>query len=71
MKMKNQTYDILKYLVQFILPALGIFLGVLFEQIDFVYSNQTLAIYLAFVTFLGSCLQISNSNYQGDDKNDN
>lgn len=64
MKFSNKTYDILKWVVGTVLPAIMTFYGVIGETFDIPYTAQVLIVGAAFITFLGTCLGISNINYK-------
>lgn len=61
--MSNKLYDILKYCTLIIFPALITFSGVVMNSLNYVHTDIVLTISTAFVTFLGTCLGISNYNY--------
>lgn len=61
--MSNKVYDILKYCTLIIFPALITFVGVVMNSLNYVHADIVLTIATAFVTFLGTCLGISNYNY--------
>lgn len=62
--MSNKVYDILKYCTLIIFPALITFAGVIMNSLNYVHTDIVLTISTAFVTCLGTCLGISNYNYQ-------
>lgn len=69
--MSNKTYDNLKKCVMYILPAFVTFLGVILNTFEVEYTDKILTIATGFITFLGTCLGISNYNYnknKGDEK---
>lgn len=66
MKLKNETYDLLKWIAVIFLPALTTFTGVVMKCFSVEYTDIVLTIMVAFDTFLGSVLQVSSSNYEGD-----
>jgi Na+/H+ antiporter NhaA len=68
MKLSNETYDNLKKCVMYILPALVTFAGVVMNTLEFQYTDKVLTIASAFITFLGTCLGISNYNYNKGDE---
>ncbi len=61
--MSNKTYDILKYLAQVILPALGTLYFALAGIWGFPYGEQIVGTITAIDTFLGVALKISSDNY--------
>lgn len=64
MKMSNNTYDILKYIAQIILPAAGTLYFALAGIWGFPYGEQIVGTITAVDTFLGVCLGISSANYE-------
>ena len=62
--MSNKVYDVLKYIALVFLPALTTFTGVVLNCFDVQYTDIILTILVAFDTFLGSALGISNLNYK-------
>ncbi len=70
MKLNNSTYDIIKWVVSIVLPALAVLVGVLgkiygVEQTDLAVTTIT-----AVTAFLGTIMQVSNTNYKmnGEDE---
>ena len=61
--MSNKTYDILKYLAQVILPALGTLYFALAGIWGFPYGEQIVGTITAIDTFMGVALKISSDNY--------
>lgn len=61
--MSNKIYDILKWISLVFLPALITFAGVVMNTLNFSYTDIVLTISIAFNTFLGTILGISNINY--------
>lgn len=67
--MSNKTYDILKYIAQVVLPALGTLYFALAGIWGFPYGEQIVGTITAVDTFLGVLLRISSNNYyRGDDE---
>ena len=65
MKMKNSTYDLCKYIALVFLPALTTFVGVILNCFNCSNTDIILTIMVAFDTFLGTILKISNDNFKG------
>ena len=61
--MNNKTYDILKYIAQVILPAIGTLYFALAGIWGFPYGEQIVGTITAIDTFLGVALKISSDNY--------
>ena len=64
MKFSNQTYDILKFIAQILLPAVGTLYFALATIWGFPYGEQIVGTITAVDAFLGTCLGISTKNYQ-------
>lgn len=64
MKMSNKVYDILVWVVQVVLPALGTLYAGLAVLWGFPYGEQIVGTITLVATFLGTCLRISNANYK-------
>lgn len=64
MKMSNDTYDILKFICQIILPATATLYFALAGIWGFPYGEQIVGTITAIDTFLGVCLGISSSQYK-------
>lgn len=63
MKMKNETYDILKRLCTIILPALGTLYFTLSQLWGLPYGEQVVGTLAAVSTFIGVCIGISTAAY--------
>lgn len=61
--MKNKTYDILKYIAQIVLPALGTLYFGLASIWNLPYGEQVVGTITAIDTFLGVLLGISTKKY--------
>ena len=66
MKMTNKLYDILKYIAQIVLPALGTLYFALAKIWGFPYGAEIVGTISAVDAFLGALLQISTNNYNKD-----
>ncbi len=62
-KMSNDTYDILKYIAQIVLPACATLYGALAGIWGLPYGEQIVATIAAVDLFLGAVLKISTDNY--------
>ena len=70
--MSNKVYDILKWIAQIFLPALGTLYFALAGIWGFPYGEEVVGTIAAIDTFLGVCLGISSYNYElkkGDEEN--
>ena len=63
MKMKNETYDILKYIAQILLPAIATLYFAVANIWGLPYGEQIVGTITAIDAFLGVCLGISSDNY--------
>lgn len=61
--MSNKTYDVLKYIAQVVLPALGTLYFALSGIWGLPYGEQIVGTITAIDTFLGVVLKISSDNY--------
>ena len=66
--MSNKTYDILKWIVITVLPALLTLFGVIGATLDFNFTDTVITIGTAVITFLGTILGISSVNYNKNNK---
>ncbi len=64
MKFKNETYDFLKDLVLYVLPALATFIATVFKIWNIPYGIEISATITALTTALGVALKISNNKYK-------
>lgn len=63
MKLTNKAYDILKWIAQYLLPALGTLYFTLSSIWGFPYGEEIIGTISAVDVFLGVLLGISSSNY--------
>lgn len=66
MKLNNKVYDILKWVAQIVLPALGAAYFGLASIWGFPYGEQVVGTITVIDTFLGALLGISSVKYEGD-----
>lgn len=64
MKMDNKVYDILKYICQIALPALGTFYFAIAQILNLPYAEQVVGVIAALTTLLGTLLGISTYQYK-------
>ena len=69
MKLTNKTYDILKWIAQILLPALGTLYFALASIWGFPYAEQIVGTITAVDAFLGVLLGISTKNYNKEKDN--
>ena len=63
MKLSNKTYDILKWIAQIVLPALGTLYFALSTIWGLPYGEQIVGTITAIDAFMGALLGISAHNY--------
>ncbi|MBO5179262.1 MAG: phage holin [Clostridia bacterium] len=63
MKMSNKLYDVLKWVAQILLPAIGTLYFALAGIWDLPYAEGIVGTITAIDTFLGCLLGISTANY--------
>lgn len=63
MKMNDKTYDILVWIAQIVLPAVGTLYFALAGIWGFPYGEEVLGTISAIDVFLGTILKISNVSY--------
>lgn len=61
--MSNKLYDILKYIAQIVLPALGTLYFALASIWGFPYGEQVVGTIAAVDAFMGALLKISSDRY--------
>lgn len=61
--MKSKTYDVLKYIAQIVLPALGTFYFAIAGIWGLPYGEQIVGTIAAVDTFLGALLKLSSDKY--------
>lgn len=64
MTMSNKTYDILVWIAQIVLPAMGALYAALSGIWGFPYGEQIVGSITAVDVFLGALLKISNEQYK-------
>ena len=63
MKISNKVYDVLKWIAQYLLPALGTLYFALSTIWNFPYGEQVVGTITAIDAFLGAILGISSATY--------
>lgn len=66
MTMSNRMYDILKFVAQILLPALGTLYFALARIWDFPYAEEIVGTITAIDAFLGALLGISSMQYKNN-----
>ena len=68
--MSNKTYDILKYIAQIVIPALGTLYFALAKIWGLPYGEETVGTLAAIDTFMGAMLKISSNAYYAANADD-
>ena len=63
MKISNKVYDVLKWVAQYLLPALGTLYFALSTIWGFPYGEQVVGTITAVDAFLGAILGLSSATY--------
>ena len=63
MKISNKIYDVLKWIAQYLLPALGTLYFALSTIWSFPYGEQVVGTITAIDAFLGAILGLSSATY--------
>ncbi len=66
--MSNKTYDVLKYIAQIVLPALGTLYFALASIWQLPYGEQVVGTITAIDAFLGALLGIATAKYNKEEK---
>lgn len=61
--MSDKTYDIMKWIVQYILPGLGVLYAIIAGATGLPYAEVVLSVVMAVDWFLGIILGISTKRY--------
>ena len=70
MKLDNKVYDILKWIAQILLPAIGTLYFALAQIWGFPYAEQIVGTITAIDCFLGALLGISTVMYKKGESNE-
>ena len=71
MKMSNKVYDVLKFIAQIVLPAVGTLYFALARIWGFPYAEEIVGTISAIDAFLGALLRISTSQYNKEQGEEN
>ena len=66
MKLPDKVYDVLKWVVMIVIPALTTFYGVIDRAFGWGYAEIVTTISVAFCACLGAILGISTAEYRKD-----
>lgn len=68
MKLSDKVYNIMKWFVVIVMPAVGTLYAALAAVWGFPYSQEVVTTITAVDTFLGAILCISTASYNADQK---
>lgn len=66
--MSNKVYDVLKWIITVVLPALLTLFGVIGATLDLNYTDTVITIGTAVITCLGTIIGVSSINYNAKNK---
>ena len=69
MKLSNHAYDVLKFIAQIVLPAIGTLYFALAQIWGFPYAEEIVGTITAIDAFLGALLGISTAKYNEELEN--
>lgn len=67
-KLTDEQYAMLKWAVSIVMPALGVFIGVVGKTVNWELTDSVLTIWTAFTALLGTCLGVSSYQYNKEGK---
>ena len=67
MKLNSQAYDIVKWIVQVVMPALIVAIGTIGGAIQWEHTELTMTVLVAITTFMGASLGLSSAQYYKDE----
>ena len=67
MNLSSQAYDIIKWIVQVVMPALIVAIGTIGGTVGWEHTEMTMTILGAITTFLGASLGLSSAKYYKDE----
>lgn len=70
MRISNEAYDVLKYIAQYLLPALGTLVFALAKIWGLPYGEEIVGTITAIDAFLGALLGISTYTYNKEQENE-
>ena len=59
----DRQYNVLKWLISVVLPALIVFIGIVMQTFDYAHTDIFMTIAVAFETFLGTIFKFAEHNY--------
>lgn len=68
MKLKNETYDVLKWIAITVIPALVVLINTVGTAVDYEYTGIITIVIGAVGLFLATILGTSTKNFNNDDE---
>ena len=62
-RLTDRQYNVLKWLISVVLPALIVFIGVVMQTFDYAYTDVFMTVAVALETFLGTVFKFAEYNY--------
>ena len=66
----DRQYNVLKWIISVVLPALIVFIGVVMQTLDYAHTDVFMTIAVALETFLGSIFKFAEYNYDKEVNNE-
>ena len=63
----DRQYNVLKWLISVVLPALIVFVGIVMQTFDYTHTDVFLTIAVALETFLGTVFKFAEYKYDKGD----
>ena len=67
MKLNSQTYDLINWIVQVVMPALIVAIGTIGGAVAWEHTELSMTVLGAITTFLGASLGLSSAKYYKDE----
>ena len=67
MKLNSQAYDIIKWIVQVVMPALIVAIGTIGGAVQWEHTELSMTVLGAITTFMGASLGLSSAQYYKDE----
>ena len=66
----DSQYNVLKWVISVVLPALIVFIGVVMQTLDYAHTDVFMTIAVALETFLGSIFKFAEYEYDKEVKHE-
>ena len=67
-KLTDKQYNVLKWIISVVLPALIVFVGIVMQTFDYVHTDVFMTIAVALETFLGTIFKFAEYNYDKEER---